>query len=389
MTDPNPVRPAAPRANHRLGPRPLLLHLMLAMRTWENQPAGPPSSGASAPAGCPRPAGPGNIAGLSVDARLVAGIAAYRRHPGERTLADPPVIWAEGGSRLLDYGRAEASPVLFVPSLVNRAHVLDLMEGASMLRYLSAGGVRPLLLDWGDPDAAERRFTLTDYIAGRLERAIVAVGRPVTLAGYCMGGLMAVASALRRPDLVQRLALLATPWDFWSPNRAAATAVAAFGVACEPALMLAGALPVDALQTLFALAEPGGVAVKYREFASLDQQSERAHRFVALEDWLNDGVPLAAPVAREILDGWYGANSPALGAWRVAGAPVRPEALRTEIFIALPARDRIVPPESAMALARCLPQAVVHRPQAGHVGMIAGSNARAELWTPLLNWLRG
>ena len=46
-----------------------------------------------------------------------------------------------------------------------------------------------------------------------------------------------------------------------------------------------------------------------------------ARRFVVLEDWLNDGVPLAAPVAREVLSGWYGANTPAAGAWRLARRP--------------------------------------------------------------------
>ena len=62
--------------------------------------------------------------------------------------------------------------------------------------------------------------------------------------------------------------------------------------------------------------DPFGVAAKYRAFARLRQDSERARLFVALEDWLNDGIPLAAPVARECMAGWYGGNTPARGAWR-------------------------------------------------------------------------
>ncbi len=318
---------------------------------------------------------------------LVAGIAAYRRHPWRRDLADPPAIWAEGGSRLLDYGPPDGLPVLFVPSLVNRATVLDLMEGGSMLRFLSKGGVRPLLLDWGWPGEMERQFTLTDYIAGRLERAMAAAG-PAVLAGYCMGGLMAVAAALRRPDLVSRLALLATPWDFWAADPAGARRLAECLPGLEPAMSFGGTMPVDALQMLFSLVEPGSVAAKYRDFAVQDQQSERARRFVALEDWLNDGVPLGAPVAREVLGGWYGANTPASGTWRVAGEAVQPKALRLESFVAVPARDRIVPPESALGLASGIDGAVVHRPGAGHVGMIAGSRAEDALWKPLLGWLK-
>lgn len=152
-------------------------------------------------------------------------------------------------------------------------------------------------------------------------------------------------------------------------------------------LAATGALPVDAIQALFAGLDPYSIAAKYRGFARLDPQSPRARRFVALEDWLNDGVALAAPVARECLAGWYGANTPARGAWRVAGEPVDPGRLRLPAFLAIPARDRIVPPATALALAGRLPGALVHHAAAGHIGMVAGTGAEAALWRPLLRWI--
>jgi poly(3-hydroxyalkanoate) synthetase len=327
---------------------------------------------------------------LRADRALLAGIAAYRRHPWRRDMPEPPAIWAEGGSRLLDFGGA-GPPVLFVPSLVNRAHVLDLMPGRSMLRWLAAQGVRPLLLDWGWPGEAERGFTLTDYVAGRLERALAAAPGPVVLVGYCMGGLLALAAALRRPDRVRALGLLATPWDFHAgPGEAGrARTAAALLPGLEPVLQATGTLPVDAIQSLFAGLDPYAIAQKFRAFARLDQGSARAAQFVALEDWLNDGVPLAAPVAREALGSWYGANSPARLAWRVAGAVVDPAALAMPVFLAIPHRDRIVPPDSARALAGRLAEATMLEAPAGHIGMVAGSGAEAALWRPLRDWLAG
>jgi len=326
---------------------------------------------------------------LRADRALLAGLAAYRRHPYSRTLPDPPAIWAEGGSRLLDYAPGGAGiPVLFVPSLVNRAQVLDLMPGRSLMRFLAGQGVRPLLLDWGWPEEAERRFSLTDYIAGRLERALMALPGPVVLVGYCMGGLLALAAALRRPDRVAAIGLLATPWDFHADAAESARAIAALLPGLEPVMQATGTLPVDAIQTLFAGLDPFAIAQKFRAFARLDPASDRAAQFVALEDWLNDGVPLAAPVAREVLGGWYGANTPQRLAWRVAGAAVDPAGLAMPSFVAVPARDRIVPPASALALAARLPGATIHAAAAGHIGMVAGSNAEAALWRPLLDWLR-
>jgi len=98
---------------------------------------------------------------LRADRALVAGLAAYRRHPFERQAPPVPAIWAEEDSRLLDYG-GQGPCVAFVPSLVNRAYVLDLMPEASLLRWLPGQGFRTLLLDWGWPGEAERHFTLTD-----------------------------------------------------------------------------------------------------------------------------------------------------------------------------------------------------------------------------------
>jgi len=331
------------------------------------------------------------------DKALIEGIAVYRRHPYRREAPDPPALWREGSSRLLDYG-GDGPPLLVVPSLVNRPYVLDLLPEHSMLRWLAAQGQRVLLLDWGAPEEAERGFTLTDYVAGRLERvleapALRALGQPALL-GYCMGGLLALAAALRRPHRLRGLALLATPWDFHAEDAATgqgalarAQALAALLPGLEPVLQARGALPVDILQTLFATLDPWGIAAKFRAFGGMDPASPRARLFVALEDWLNDGIPLAAPVAREALAGWYGRNEPGRGCWRVAGTVVEPAALAVPAFLAIPQGDRIVPPASAAALAARIPAARVEKVPAGHIGMATGSRAEALLWRPLHRWL--
>jgi len=369
-------------------------HLLTATKSHGDDPAAKPDSRQTAKPDSRQTAEPDSFQN---DARLIAGIAAYRRHPSTRDMAEPPAIWAEGGTRLLDYGvfgagNKAGTAVLFVPSLVNRAYVLDLAPGHSMLRFLAGTGIRPLLLDWGWPGPVERRFTLTDYIAGRLERALLETtrltGSPPVLAGYCMGGTLSVAAAARRPDLVRALALLATPWDFHADGGKAQAAMAQILAMLEPLLGFNATLPIDALQTLFTLLDPFGVGDKYRAFAMLDQTSARAKLFVALEDWLNDGVPLAAPVARECLSGWYGANTPGRGEWQVAGDIVDPAKLRIPAFVAAPGRDRIVPPESARPLAQLIPGAVLHTPAAGHIGMTAGMGAEKALWRPLLDWLQ-
>lgn len=391
-------RPEAPSPLSRRGPRPLMLHLGLAWMksmlstnespNWSdvwphylNNKAYPPPELASHAFE--------NI--LPQDAALIAGIAAYRQADYMRPLQDPPTIWMEEETRLLDYG-GSGPAVLFVPSLINRAYILDLMQDASMLRWLATQQLHPFLLDWGWPGDIERHFSLTDYIAGRLERALQALPGPVVLVGYCMGGLLALAAALRSQgagQTVSALALLATPWDFHAENPQAARMVADIMPFFEGAMQFSNTLPIDALNTFFTMVDPYGVAEKYRDFAGQDKDTARARRFVAMEDWLADGVPLVAPVARETVSGWYGANTTARGQWRVAGLCVDPSQLQIPCFCAIPARDKLVPLASAKALADKLSNVMVIRPRAGHIGMVAGTHAESALWQPFKEWVCG
>jgi polyhydroxyalkanoate synthase len=324
-------------------------------------------------------------------AAMLAGLEAYRRHSYRRRPSRRPVVWREGTTRLLDYGGSAGPVVLVIPSLINRYHVLDLLPQRSFLACLAGAGLRPLVVDWGVPGRHEAQFGLDDYIGGRLDRAVtVARGigeAPVAVLGYCMGGLLALASALRRPGDVAALALLATPWDFHAERRAQAELL---GAAAEWLSRLGDGetLPVAAIQSLFFALDPFLAERKFRRFAGLDPESEEARVFVALEDWINDGVPLASRVAQECAWAWYRDNLPGRGLWRVAGLRVTPRDFAGRALVVLPSRDRIVPPLSAAPLARALPRVTAVQTPLGHIGMMSGHDAPQRLWPTIAEWLR-
>ncbi|MEO0393737.1 MAG: alpha/beta fold hydrolase [Pseudomonadota bacterium] len=331
--------------------------------------------------------------------QFFTGVDHYRKSPQQRQLDDPPTVWQEGATRLLDYGHGDPDrPVmLVVPSLINRGYILDLTAESSLMRWLVTQGYRPLLLDWGMPGEVELGFSLTDYVAGRLERALDATRRlagagAVPVMGYCMGGMLAAALAWRRPVDVSRLILLATPWSFHAMGASAARRVAAAYEAIAPFVEVWRALPVDAIQSLFSSLDPLLVPRKFAKLGQLTDQGDpvaatQIADFVALEDWLNDGVPLPAAVAHECLRGWYGRNEPANGQWRIAGLAVDPTMITAETLVVIPNNDRIVPPGSALALAAHIPRATIHRVDLGHVGLIVGSQAKESVWQPMVDWL--
>jgi len=397
-------------ATLRLGPRPLPLHLWTALLSSLSALAALPAARTGALPWSPKltaeaaeltaamqqaePLALQGAVAAAAQARMqamLAGVRAYQQAPvAPPRLQDRPVLWREGGSRLLDYG-GDGPVCLVVPSLVNRAYVLDLADDCSLLRWAAGQGLRVLLLDWGEPGEAEQDYDLEAYICGRLGAALTIAndlgGGPVRLVGYCMGGNLALGAATHAPERVAALALLATPWDFHAGLAGQRPLLQAMLPALDSLLAAYGTLPVDVLQALFAGLDPNLAERKFRRFGTMAPESRAARRFVQLEDWLNDGVPLVPGVARECLNGWYGANSPAQGSWRLAGRTVDPGTLARPALVVIPQNDRIVPPASAWPLARALPQAQVLTPRAGHIGMVVGSGARSGLWQPLADWL--
>jgi polyhydroxyalkanoate synthase len=127
----------------------------------------------------------------------LAGLRAYQQ--AERPPRPPqmPIAAVEGRAALRDYG-GTGRPVIFVPSLINPPDVLDLAPDNSLLRWLRGQGVRPLLVDWGSPGQGERDLDIAGHVEMLLLPLLRAVGGPVALAGYCLGGTMALASAAGR-----------------------------------------------------------------------------------------------------------------------------------------------------------------------------------------------
>ena len=100
-----------------------------------------------------------------------------------------------------------------------------------------------------------------------------------------------------------------------------------------------------------------------------------------LEDWANDGPPIAEAAAREMFEALFANDASGRGTWRVAGDIVDPAALPCPLLNIVSTTDRIVPAATAVRTGERLDLAL------GHVGMVVGSRAREMLWEPLAGWL--
>jgi polyhydroxyalkanoate synthase len=302
------------------------------------------------------------------------GLGLYEQAKRPRFRPERPVAAALGPASLRDCG-GSGPPAVLVPSLINPPEILDLDEEVSLAGAVARVGRRALLLDWGE---ASRRASLD--LGGHVERLLVPLleqlDRPPAVIGYCLGGTMALAAAALTP--VERVATIAAPWRFSGYGDDARAALARLWDAARPPAERMGALPMEVLQGAFWSLDPTRTVAKFARLSETDPASDRARRFVTLEDWANEGEPLPLPAARELIEDLFGRDLSGAGEWRVGGRIVAERPAVPVLNIAA-LHDRITPAASSPVGERV-------DIAAGHVGMVVGSS-RVRLHEALARFL--
>lgn len=326
-------------------------------------------------------------------AELLAGIQNFRQYDFKRDVTEPDAVMTVGGARLLDYGNdhADAPVVLLIPSLINRYYIMDLTRRLSFARYLREQGVRVFIVDWGTPSPKQHYLNcalyVTEILVPMAEHIRKATAGPLTYGGYCMGGLLAMALACTRPELVDKIAFFATPWDFLAPGFPRFALEEAEIGELKKHIDARDTIPAEFIHLLFHYANPCAFQNKLREFAAMDPAAPATQDFIAIEQWATDGIDMTRGVAHDCLIGWTQYNHPARGEWYVGGRAVMPQALKMPSFVAVPRDDRIVPTDCALPLAAQLKYPTVIEPHSGHISMMAGRRRKSALWEPFREWL--
>lgn len=324
-----------PALQHERGPRPLPLFLDLVRRVASDRPD-------------------------EAQAAL-RGLALYQDAPRNSGRPMRACAHAYGPARLLDCG-GDGPPAILVPSLINPPAILDLDDDVSFAAAVAAMGRKVYLLDWG-PARDRASLDVGGHVESLLVPLVARLDEAPALIGYCLGGTMALAAAGAAP--VERVATLASPWRFSAYPQKSRDGLGALWRASRPAAEGLGAMPMELLQSAFWSLDPDRTVAKFAAFAAFDPGSADARRFVALEDWANEGEPLPLPAARELIEDFFGADLPGQGMWMVAGRKVDPGPAQVPTMHFTAGRDRIAPNDTA-------PPGRAEAIDGGHVGMIIG-----------------
>jgi polyhydroxyalkanoate synthase len=297
-------------------------------------------------------------------------------------------VWNAGNVSLLKFispADVDGTPILIVPSLINRWYILDVTEETSYIKAFAQK--RPTyLIDWGYPGAEVGHLPLSHYYHKTIKRAIRQIvkatdSKKVDMLGYCIGGTMAYAFSCLEPDLVDHLVLLTAPLNF---DKAGVLADYAQAFPVEEFSASMNKMPGWLLAFSFNFIQPMGTYFKTKKFHQKCESASFKKLYNAMERWIADPVDFPAKAYYELLTDLYQDNLLSKGKLATAdGILVDPAARTAKTLLLNAAKDHIAPlPTTQPPVSDQGPTRQVTIPS-GHIGITTGRNGNQACQTAL------
>jgi polyhydroxyalkanoate synthase len=322
---------------------------------------------------------------------LTQGDAPIGRSPKE-------VVWTHRKATLYRYRsskRVHDLPILLVFALINRPEIFDLRAGQSFVEYLLDEGYDVFMVDWGVPSDEDSDQGLEHYVCDQIPWAVRETLRAsgqseVTMLGWCIGGtLTAMYGALEPDGPARNLILLTTPVDTTGSTYAGWLGRESFDVDwvtdAVPSIQGQG---IDLANKMMKPIQ--NFWVTYRQlWDNVLEGKSRRESYQAMARWVADNPPFPGRAFREWVTLMYKQNKLASGRVRFRGRKVDLRNIEQNVLVITAGSDHIAPREGTLPLLDLVAsEDVTHLDRkGGHIGLMAGSKARDEIWPDIAGWL--
>jgi len=286
-------------------------------------------------------------------------------------------------------------PLLIVTPPSNKGYIFDLASGQSFVEFMLARGYDIFLLDWMPPRRDEAHLGLEDYLLDFIpfciERVQEITGEPdLTLAGYCMGGTLAVMYAALHPDgPAANLLCFTTPIDFSHMRLFRAWATRDhFDV--DRLVDTLGNIPPDLIFASFDMLRPAARLAGNIRLLDNMWNDEFVKSYRMFDRWATDALPLAGEYFRQTTKELMWKNGLMTGELAIGGRKVDLANIEVPLLHVVAEHDHIVPYEASKPLVQKVGSADKEEVvlKGGHISLVAGANAQKRLWPRLDRWLQ-
>ena len=312
-------------------------------------------------------------------------------------------VFREHGVTLYRYERQRPAtlpvPMLIIPSFVNKPFIMDFLENESFVAAMLERGLDVFILEWGDPTPGQRRWGFDVYLRTYLDRAVRRVLRAtgaeqLTLAGYCLGGVVATLHATRDADRrIRNLVTMVSPTNFvdhgllswWARKEH-------FDI--DRIVDTYGNMPASFFSSSFPWLLPGAYLTKMRTLYDRHADDRFLESFLALDIWGTENTPFPGQVFRELISLGYQQNVLIKdGTWPLENGPARLAEIRASVLVMSAQYDHIAPSASCAALEGLVGSddcTAIEYPTS-HLGIALGKDATGastpQYWDDLVAWL--
>jgi polyhydroxyalkanoate synthase len=308
------------------------------------------------------------------------------------------VVWTHRTTTLYRYRsnqRTKAVPVLLVFALINRPDIFDLRPGHSFVEFLLDEGYDVFLVDWGVPGEEDADIGLDTYVCDELPWAMRETLRAsgqeeLSLVGWCIGGALCAMHAAIDPESAARnLVLLTTPVDTSDSLYAKWVGRPDFDAQLVAGTM--SAIPGHGVDVMNKLMKP--VTNYWTTYRNLWKQvlegTARRDAYQTMAKWVADNPPFAGRAYTEWIVAMYQRNQLVKGTLRLRDRRVDLRNIEQNLLVVTAGADHIAPRRGTLPLLDLVSSADVEhldRP-GGHIGLMAGSRARHDIWPEIAGWL--
>ncbi|MCX5780959.1 MAG: alpha/beta fold hydrolase [Firmicutes bacterium] len=315
-------------------------------------------------------------------------------------LTPKETVWRKNKAQLYRYSSGKETshlvPVLFLYALINKAYILDLSPGMSMIEKLVEDGFDVYLLEWGDFEWEDRNLTLTDFIYKYIARAVEKVcqyshSEELSIVGYCMGGTMAsMYAALFPKPTIRNLVLLAAPITFDQPGTETKWLNSNFGQDVDRIVDTFQLVPKEFIDVGLKMLKPVNNFVgTYSRLWKMVEEGGDVNSWKVLNKWVDDNVNFPGGAYRQWIKDLYQGNKLIKGEFKLGGNAVDLNRIKANLLALAGVNDHIVrPPQTKAAMeAMSSVDKEYYEFPIGHGGLVFGNVAKKKVYPLLSDWL--
>ncbi|WP_115719335.1 PHA/PHB synthase family protein [Gallaecimonas mangrovi] len=239
-------------------------------------------------------------------------------------------------------------PVLFMPAWIMKYYILDLSEHNSMVRWLLEQGHDVYMISWKNPGSEDRNLGMEDYVRDGALKAIEVAGsisgEQLHLAGYCLGGTLALLTAAflggKEEKPLKSLTLFAAQGDFTEAGELMLFVTPSEVAYLKNMMWAQGTLDTKQMSGAFQLLRSNDLIWSRMVHEYLMGEKPSLNDLMA---WNSDATRMPYKMHSEYLEKLFLHNEFAEGRYSLFGEPLAPDDIQLPIFAVGTEKDHVAP----------------------------------------------